>query len=468
MNRLRLGAWALAFLALVAIASARSARRSPRTAPAVDGPPSALPPRVVPALRLVDARLPPPPLNRRGRIGWSPVGLVALSLGLAALGVGGLGALLAWLPDAPPPIERVAAPPPSTPDAPLLAVDARPLAATIPDSSDLDVARGLSEEPAVALSPDAGPPPARAAASPLRPPAAPPLLSTSASLVSAASAVTVPPDTGAGALRPLRSNLEPLFQAFPASGGIAVLDLQTGERIAINGDLQMQAASTIKFYVILSVLHDLELGRYTFADVQPDIWGVMVPQDNNNARNLTLRTGLRTVNERLRDWGIANTIITHPSGFPYENDPLYALNANLTTAADAVSGLALLYHAKLAAPETSRTMLEQFTQAPRWFGIEGAVPDGEGHVYYKVGWLPESDFSSVNDLGIVEFQRGEHTLAYAMAVYTQGAVPQHTAWVLVRDAALTGWEYFATVRYPLADGDLDGLWRGGAATPGSP
>ena len=175
MNRLRLGAWALAFLALVAIASARSARRSPRTAPAVDGPPSALPvpprvvpprvvpPRVVPALRLVDARLPPPPLNRRGRIGWSPVGLVALSLGLAALGVGGLGALLAWLPAAPPPIERVAAPPPSTPDAPLLAVDARPLAATIPDSSDLDVARGLSEEPAVALSPDAGPPPARAA-----------------------------------------------------------------------------------------------------------------------------------------------------------------------------------------------------------------------------------------------------------------------------------------------------------------
>ena len=164
MNRLRLGAWALAFLALVAIASARSARRSPRTAPAVDGPPSALPPRVVPprvvpALRLVDARLPPPPLNRRGRIGWSPVGLVALSLGLAALGVGGLGALLAWLPAAPPPIERVAAPPPSTPDAPLLAVDARPLAATIPDSSDLDVARGLSEEPAVALSPDAGPRP---------------------------------------------------------------------------------------------------------------------------------------------------------------------------------------------------------------------------------------------------------------------------------------------------------------------
>ena len=261
----------------------------------------------------------------------------------------------------------------------------------------------------------------------------------------------------AGTLLPLVFELEPLIEAFSSSSttseegaraAIAVMDLQTGERVAVNGDTQFQAASTIKFYVLLSVLRDIELGYYTFADVESAIWGVMVPQSNASARELTLRTGLRTVNQRLDAWGIHNTIITHPSGYTWEPDPLYGHNDNLTTAADAVRGLSLLYNANLAGAKRSRTMLEQFTTLPRHFGIEGAVPDDQGRVFYKVGWLPAEDYSSINDLAIVEFERNGETLACAIAIYTQGAVPQYPAWALVREAASAVWNHFVTVRYP--------------------
>ena len=41
-------------------------------------------------------------------------------------------------------------------------------------------------------------------------------------------------------------------------------------------------------------------------------------------------------------------------------------------------------------------------------------------------------------------------MAYALAIYTQGAVPQWPAWALIRDAALQVWTFFAYQRYPAA------------------
>ena len=188
-----------------------------------------------------------------------------------------------------------------------------------------------------------------------------------------------------------------------------------------------------------------------------DINGVMIQQNNHNARDLTLRTGIPTVNDRLRLWGLSRTIITHPSGFPEEHFASYSTNDNLTSPNDAARGLLLLYQGRIAQPTASRTLIDHLTQAPRWYGIEGAVPDGEGRVFYKVGWLPEGDFSAVHDLGIVEFERHGRTLAYALAIYTQGAVPQGPAWALIREAALRVWDFFANQRYPAAAVAAGGL-----------
>lgn len=275
--------------------------------------------------------------------------------------------------------------------------------------------------------------------------AEPPPTSAEASATNAPTALPAPETP---ALAGLQQSLAPLFAGFAGHAGLAVVDLQTGEQLTIDGDQQFQAASTIKFFVVLSVLNDIEQGRYAFADVETDINGVMIQQNNYNARNLTRRTGIPTVNDRLRLWGLSRTIITHPSGFPEEHFSPYPTNDNLTSPSDAARGLLLLYRGRIAQPAASRMLIDHLTQAPRWYGIEGAVPDGEGRVFYKVGWLPEGDFSAVHDLGIVEFERGGRTLAYALAIYTQGAVPQWPAWALIRDAALQVWDFFAYQRYP--------------------
>ena len=276
-------------------------------------------------------------------------------------------------------------------------------------------------------------------------------------LAAAANAPVVLPEPDAPGFAALQQSLAPLFDGFAGRAGLAVVDLQTGERLTIGGDQQFQAASTIKFFVTLSVLNDIEQGRYTFADVEADINGVMIQQNNHNARDLTLRTGIPTVNDRLRLWGLSRTIITHPSGFPEEHFASYSTNDNLTSPNDAARGLLLLYQGRIAQPTASRTLIDHLTQAPRWYGIEGAVPDGEGRVFYKVGWLPEGDFSAVHDLGIVEFERHGRTLAYALAIYTQGAVPQGPAWALIREAALRVWDFFANQRYPAAAVAAGGL-----------
>ncbi len=254
---------------------------------------------------------------------------------------------------------------------------------------------------------------------------------------------------GPNPLIPLAARLSPLIERFDADAGVAVVDLQTGDVIDVNGQHQFQAASTIKFFATLSALQDIENGLYTYDAIAADLYGIMVLQSNEHARNLTLRTGIPTINRRLDVWGLEGTVIAHPSGYSWEQDPSLAEddNDNLTTPSDAARGLELLYTAQIAEPDLSRTLINRMTQGPRWFGIEGAVPDGEGHVFYKVGWLPAYGLSSVNDIGIVEFQRGGQTLSYAIAIYTQGAVPQAPAWVLVRDLALASWDFFAYERY---------------------
>lgn len=251
-------------------------------------------------------------------------------------------------------------------------------------------------------------------------------------------------------LLPLAARLAPLIYGFEASAGVAVIDLQTGDSVALHGHQQFQAASTIKFFATLSALTDIAEGQYEFADIEDDLYGIMVLQSNAHARELTLRTGIPTINDRLAEWGLANTVITHPSGYTWEPDPAFedVHNDNLTSPADAAAALAMLYRAEIGGDELSRALIERMTQAPREFGIEGAVPDADGHVYYKVGWLPVGGFSSVNDIGIVEFERGGRTLAFAVAIYTQGSVPQWPAWQLVRDLAEEVWRFFGEERYP--------------------
>jgi len=256
--------------------------------------------------------------------------------------------------------------------------------------------------------------------------------------------------TAQSPLNPLLARIAPLVDRFPAAAGVAVIDLQTGDRGGLNARQQFQAASTIKFYAALSAFRDVADGIYPLDGIRADLAATMQRESNAAARSLTNRTGIPVINVRLAHWGLEDTIITHPAGYEDEPHPSYLEtdNQNWTSPSDAAHALSALYHGELLGTVLSRTLIDELTQTPRWFGIEGAVPDGEGHVYYKHGYLPAFDEASVNDIGIVEFDRGGRTYAYAIAIYTQGAIPQQPAWDLVRAVALKAWEFFANERYP--------------------
>ena len=223
------------------------------------------------------------------------------------------------------------------------------------------------------------------------------------------------------ALSPLLAQIAPLIERFPAAAGVAVIDLQTGERVGINARQQFQAASTIKFYVALSAFRDVADGLYPLDAIRADLAATMQQYGNDAARRLTNRTRIPVINNRLAHWGLRDTVITHPAGFEQEPHPLYldTDNQNWTSPSDAAHALNALYNSLVLDPILSRVLLEDLEQRPRWFGIEGAVPDGEGRVYYKHGYLPAFDHASVNDIGIVEFEREGRTYAYAIAIYTQ-------------------------------------------------
>ncbi len=94
-----------------------------------------------------------------------------------------------------------------------------------------------------------------------------------------------------------------------------------GERIAVNGDMLFQAASTIRFFVTPSALRENKEGMYGFAEIDDDLAGIMIALSNEAARN----TG-----------AIADATL-------------------------------------------SRMLIDRLTQAPREHGIEGAVPNDAGH-----------------------------------------------------------------------------------------
>ena len=252
-----------------------------------------------------------------------------------------------------------------------------------------------------------------------------------------------------GRLAPLHQTLMLLASRHDWSIGIAVVDLSTGERIGINATHQFQAASTIKFYVALSTAKDISNGLYTFDNIRRDIELTMVNQSNRAALVLTLKTGIETINQRLQNWGLVDTVFDHPAGYGHGGNDDFSDGDNLTSPSDAIRGLELLYNGRIVDHHLSRVFVENLSRAPNPYGIQGSVSGVNGNAYYKVGWLPSWEGIPANhDIGIVELKRGEVTRAYALAIYNEGAPTQKIVKTFLLNTSRAVWDFF-NARYPM-------------------
>ncbi len=206
---------------------------------------------------------------------------------------------------------------------------------------------------------------------------------------------------------------------------VAVLDLQSGEAVAVDGDERHLAGCTIKFFPALKAVYDVREGERQFDDTLDYLVQRTVRISNNaDSHYLIDLVGVPETNAFMTGVvGTSGSIITHAPGYFGEN-ALYGIEEeeNYLTAEDLVLAFAKLYRGELATPELTSHLLEVMTQSwltPAEYGVilyQAAPP--EARVAHKIGYVGPP-WNVWNDAGLVMFDRPEGTVAYAVAILTQ-------------------------------------------------
>jgi beta-lactamase class A len=142
----------------------------------------------------------------------------------------------------------------------------------------------------------------------------------------------LPADTGVDAN--LQTRLDPLIKTHEGKVALAVKNLETGESYYHNADEVMPTASLIKIAVLIELYQQVQEGKLKLtdrvtlrrADKVPgsgiltehfsdgadislrDAARLMIAFSDNTATNLVLeRTGIKQVNERMKEWGFPET-----------------------------------------------------------------------------------------------------------------------------------------------------------------
>jgi hypothetical protein len=123
----------------------------------------------------------------------------------------------------------------------------------------------------------------------------------------------------------LQDRLAAAIGGYRGDYAVSVLDLQTGERIDVNGDTRQFAACTNKILIMIALAQDMARGLYAPEDVSGEVWGMMAPSDTPPARSLIQRIGggdvgdgLRRLNEMAWNLGAEGILTTHPPGYYWE------------------------------------------------------------------------------------------------------------------------------------------------------
>ncbi|MEW5989276.1 MAG: serine hydrolase [Chloroflexota bacterium] len=259
------------------------------------------------------------------------------------------------------------------------------------------------------------------------------------------------------------------LQDFSGVASIFIMDLATGEEVAINADVAMSGMSIVKVPIVLETLRAL--------DVEPSleqaklISETLVVQSGNFSANLLLDVvagednaykGADTVTESMRRLGLVNTFIA----VPYEEQPrpgraTYETPANSheglltqpdpamqTTAEDIGTLLSMIYY---CARDGSGALMavygNQLTQsecqsllgymAQNHIGslIEEGVPEGTT-VAHKHGWISDTH----GDAGIVFSAGGDYVLVEYM--YKPTWLEWEISSPLLADIARATYNYF--------------------------
>ncbi len=215
----------------------------------------------------------------------------------------------------------------------------------------------------------------------------------------------------------MKRQLEEKISSFPGDVGLVVTDLQTGEIISINGDKKYEPGSVIKIFTWLSVVKDIEEGKYMLGEVEEEVNAMLYWSDNDANKTLTEKTGIETINERMKQWGMERSVYSGWNGIRYSK----AEKWNYLVPEEVSLVLTKLYRNELFSKEYTDLAIEKLTHSVEWcnYIISKHLPkDGSVAIANKVGWVPEILEA---DAGIVMMRREGGEIAYVISFFCNSA-----------------------------------------------
>jgi len=235
------------------------------------------------------------------------------------------------------------------------------------------------------------------------------------------------------------------------NAAVAVTDLQTGESIDVNGDDPRLPGCTINFFVLLSVVMDLQEGLYGEDEVGDLIARTVWSSNPITARDLLNQTGmgdlgagLAKVGELLDVLGLSVSTYDHPPAYPQES---LQGSANLLTANEMNRALAALYEARIVEPAWRDYLLDKMTGVKP--GLQYLIPAGvdDGVVSHKNGFFADPSGWVDNDAGIVVFDRSGNRYAYAISFFTENVSYKYADIPLGQTVSRLVWQHFSSRYY---------------------
>jgi len=249
----------------------------------------------------------------------------------------------------------------------------------------------------------------------------------------------------------LRESLRAEIAASGISAAVAVTDLQTGESIDVNGDEPRLPGCTINFFVLLSVVMDLQEGLYGEDEVGDLIARTVWSSNPITARDLLrktgmgdLGTGLAKVEQLLELLGLSVSTYDHPPAYPQES---LRGSGNVLTASEMNHALVALYQARIVEPAWRDYLLNKMMGVKP--GLQYLIPAGvgDGVVSHKNGFFADPSGWVDNDAGVVMFDRSGNRYAYAISFFTENVPSKYADIPLGQTVSRLVWQYFSSRYY---------------------
>jgi beta-lactamase class A len=246
-------------------------------------------------------------------------------------------------------------------------------------------------------------------------------------------------------------------ESFPGVAGFCVRDLQSGEQVSLLGDEPFPSASTIKIFILVTLLCQAEQnpgllqqriagsGVLTYLE-EPielsllDIAILMMIVSDNTATNMCIeRAGMEEINRTIEGFGLNQTVLRRAM---QDSAAIAEGRENLTTPDDLVATFAALHVDKPSPDVASRALkiMSKLYSSP----FRSVIPSNI-NVAHKTGGMPRVRCEAA----LVDLPKRPYALS-VMCKYAMGDVAEQNAFA--SDMARTTHQFFAT----LADSSIHG------------